>query len=78
LSTLVNNHCPVSIRHSHEGTEFRRFVTACSDGLLRSINNLRLEWTSTEDAQIIHNRTFPLQCTLKELNNGQGLGCKLA
>ena len=39
-------------------------VSTCCDKLMQSINNLRLEWPSTDDADCIHRRTFPLQCTL--------------
>ena len=47
-------------------------VSTRCDALLRTINNLRLEWSSTEVAQQVHARVYPLQCTMKELNNGQG------
>ena len=49
-------------------------VSSMCDSLMNAINDLRLEWTSTEDAQSIHQRTFPLQCTLERMNQGQGLG----
>ncbi len=49
-------------------------VSTRCDRLLKSINSLRLSWASTEEASSVHRHTFPLQCTLKELNNGQGLG----
>jgi hypothetical protein len=49
-------------------------VSTRCDRLLKSINSLRLSWASTEEASSVHLCTFPLQCTLKELNNGQGLG----
>lgn len=51
-------------------------VSSQCDNLLRSINNLRLDWVSTETAKDVHARTHPLQCTLMELNHGQGLGTK--
>ena len=47
------------------------------DDLMNAINNLRLEWLSTEDAQAVHQRTYPLQCTLERMNQGQGLGVSL-
>lgn len=49
-------------------------VSSHCDHLLKAINNLRLEWTSTQSAQEVHARVYPLQVTLKELNQGQGLG----
>ena len=45
--------------------------------LMNAINQLRMEWQSTEDAQAVHQRTYPLQCTLERMNQGQGLGVSL-
>lgn len=53
-------------------------VSSQCDNLLRSINNLRLDWATTESAKDVHARTHPLQCTLMELNHGQGLGTNQA
>ena len=33
-----------------------------------------MDWTSTEDAQEIHHRTYPLLYTLNSMNANQGLG----
>ena len=52
-------------------------VSSMCDDLMNAINNLRLEWLSTEDAQVVHQRTYPLQCTLERMNQGQGLGVSL-
>lgn len=49
-------------------------VSSRCDHLLKAINNMRLEWTSTQSAQDVHARVYPLQVTLNELNHGQGLG----
>ena len=49
-------------------------VSSLCDELLNTINDLRLEWKSSEAAQVIHNRTFPLRTTLKDMHGGQGLG----
>jgi hypothetical protein len=49
-------------------------VSSRCDHLLKAINNLRLDWTSTQSAQEVHARVYPLQVTLNELNHGQGLG----
>eukprot|EP01052_Picozoa_sp_SAG31_P025968 SAG31_NODE_2316_length_5951_cov_7.632262_7_plen_484_part_00 len=49
-------------------------VSSLCDVLLNSINELRLKWDSTAEAQETHSLTFPLQCTLERLNGGQGLG----
>ena len=49
-------------------------VSSLCDTLLARINNLRLRWRSSSDAEAVHARTYPLQCTLRELNHGQGLG----
>ena len=49
-------------------------VSSMCDTLLNTINSLRLEWASTDEANEVHSRTFPLQWTLKGLNNSQGLG----
>jgi hypothetical protein len=49
-------------------------VSSLCDTLVDAVNSLRLEWTSTHSAQQVHNRTYPLQCTLEKLNGGQGLG----
>jgi hypothetical protein len=46
-------------------------VSSMCDTLINKINSLRLEWSTTEEAKQVHARTFPLQCTLKELNNAQ-------
>jgi hypothetical protein len=43
---------------------FSRCGRSISDRLMRAINDLRLEWASSEDAELVHRRTFPLQCTL--------------
>jgi hypothetical protein len=43
---------------------FARCGRSISDRLMRAINDLRLEWASSEDAELVHRRTFPLQCTL--------------
>lgn len=49
-------------------------VSSTCDTLLNTINSLRLEWDNTDEANVVHSRTFPLQWTLKGLNNSQGLG----
>jgi hypothetical protein len=49
-------------------------VSSRCDHLLKAINSLRLEWSSTEEAKAVHGRVYPLQVTLNELNHGQGLG----
>ena len=49
-------------------------VSSRADNLMKCINNLRLDWASTERAKEVHSRVYPLQVTLKELNHGQGLG----
>lgn len=49
-------------------------VSSMCDELLNKINELRMTWSSTEEAQLIHNRVFPLQTTLERMNNNQGLG----
>lgn len=49
-------------------------VSSRCDHLLKAINSLRLEWPSTREAKAVHDRIYPLQVTLKELNHGQGLG----
>ena len=36
-------------------------VSTSCDNLAKSINNARLEWTSTAEARTVHARTFPLQ-----------------
>ena len=49
-------------------------ISSMCDSLLNKINELRLEWSSTDDAVAVHRRVFPLQYTLLRLNQGQGLG----
>jgi hypothetical protein len=49
-------------------------VSSMCDELLNSINELKMTWSSTEEAQAIHARVFPLQTTLLNMNQGQGLG----
>ena len=51
-------------------------VSSMCDTLLGTINDLRMEWDSTKEAQVVHARTFPLQTTLANLNQGQGLGVR--
>ena len=48
------------------------------DRLLAEINSLRLSWPSSKDAGAVHTRIWPLQCTLKELNNAQASDCACA
>ena len=49
-------------------------VSSMADLLTNKINCLRLSWESTEEAQAVHARVYPLQHTLSQLNQGQGLG----
>ena len=49
-------------------------VSSMCDELLSTINDVRMEWDSTKEAQAVHARTFPLQSTLRNMNQGQGLG----
>lgn len=49
-------------------------VSSRCDHLVKAINSLRLEWSTTEEAKAVHARVYPLQVTLNELNHGQGLG----
>ena len=49
-------------------------VSSLCDRLVNAINDLRLSWPSTKDAQTVHERAFPLQYTLRSMNNSQGLG----
>ena len=51
-------------------------VSSMCDELLSTINDVRMEWDSTKEAQAVHARTFPLQCALANLNRGQGLGVR--
>eukprot|EP01043_Picozoa_sp_COSAG02_P023123 COSAG02_NODE_1225_length_13785_cov_12.911588_7_plen_371_part_00 len=44
-------------------TDTANVSTSC-DRLMRAINDLRLEWPSSDDAYGVHRRIFPLQCTL--------------
>eukprot|EP01052_Picozoa_sp_SAG31_P015865 SAG31_NODE_1033_length_10230_cov_15.289014_1_plen_489_part_00 len=53
-----------------------RVSTSC-DELLQKINDLRMTWNSTEAAKEVHDRTFPLQHTLQNHNNGMGMGFKV-
>jgi hypothetical protein len=49
-------------------------VSSMCDELLNTINELKMTWSSTKEAQEIHARVFPLQTTLLSMNQGQGLG----
>jgi hypothetical protein len=49
-------------------------VSSMADLLANNLNCLRLSWESTEEAQAVHARVYPLQHTLNHLNQGQGLG----
>eukprot|EP01044_Picomonas_judraskeda_P019270 COSAG03_NODE_4026_length_1715_cov_1.465347_2_plen_376_part_01 len=40
-------------------------VSSLCDQFTERLNNLRMNWTSTTEAQAMHARLFPLQCTLK-------------
>ena len=49
-------------------------VSSLCDTLKTNINSLRTRWGSTEKMGTVHDRTYPLLCTLERLNLGQGLG----
>ena len=49
-------------------------VSTQCDELQSAINDLRLCWESSAAAKRVHDRVFPLQCTLERLNVHQGLG----
>lgn len=49
-------------------------VSTRCDVLRLTINDLRLDYSSDAQSKTIHERTYPLQLTLAELNHGQGLG----
>jgi hypothetical protein len=42
--------------------------------IVNSMNALRMSWTSVENAQEVHNRTYPLLYTLNSMNFNQGPG----
>ena len=63
---------PLAAQSDDLSEELRSGVVLCT--LLNAINDLRLSWPSTKDAQTVHERAFPLQYTLRSMNNSQGLG----
>ena len=53
-------------------------VSTMCDLLFNSINDLRLQWESADTANDVHRRVYPLMDTMRNLNNGQGLGFTVA